>query len=210
MTEEIEIRPRAGRDNRREAIIDVASDIFLEAGYSAASMSMIAARLGGSKGTLYNYFKSKQELFEAHVERHCAWQQAAMSELMAQGSDVRDVLTDLGRSLLMVVVSDPGRRNFRLIAAEAERAPEVGRAFYEAGPARGAAMLARFIQRAVDEGRLRPCDPLMAAHQFVGLCQNRLLKVSLCRYGPEPTAQDINAEVDAAVDTFLAAFGPRT
>ena len=48
------------RDQRREAILQVAREVFFEYGYSAASMSTIAARLGGSKGTLYNYFKNKE------------------------------------------------------------------------------------------------------------------------------------------------------
>ena len=68
--------PRAcARDQRREAILNVAREVFFEQGYSAASMSTIAARLGGSKGTLYNYFKSKEELFEAQVRgrRSRAW-----------------------------------------------------------------------------------------------------------------------------------------
>src|SRR5258708_22025925 len=67
-------RPRLDRDARREAILDVAQDVFLEEGFANASMSTIAARLGGSKGTLYNYFKSKDDLFNAYVERRCLWQ----------------------------------------------------------------------------------------------------------------------------------------
>jgi AcrR family transcriptional regulator len=55
----------ARRDAKRDTIIEVARQVFFEEGYAAASMSTIAARLGGSKGTLYNYFKSKEELFEA-------------------------------------------------------------------------------------------------------------------------------------------------
>src|ERR1700748_881544 len=67
----LDIKPRSHRDSRREAILDVATEVFLEVGYSCASMSAIAARVGGSKGTLYNYFKSKEELFEAFVRRSC-------------------------------------------------------------------------------------------------------------------------------------------
>jgi AcrR family transcriptional regulator len=56
------------KDVRRQAIMQIARDIFLEEGYAAASMSAIAARLGGSKGTLYNYFASKEELFKAVIQ----------------------------------------------------------------------------------------------------------------------------------------------
>ena len=67
-----ESQPRRGRgDGRRQAILDAADEIFLEAGFQAASMAAIAARVGGSKGTLYNYFPSKEDLFLACVSRHC-------------------------------------------------------------------------------------------------------------------------------------------
>src|SRR5271163_2815121 len=59
------------RDRRRELIMSVAREVFFEHGYAAASMSSIAARLGGSKGTLYNYFKNKEELFAAQVRELC-------------------------------------------------------------------------------------------------------------------------------------------
>src|ERR1700743_809975 len=67
-------KTKLDRDQRRELILDVAQGVFLEEGFANASMSVMAARLGGSKGTLYNYFKSKDELFNAYVERRCLWQ----------------------------------------------------------------------------------------------------------------------------------------
>ncbi|MEO6377128.1 MAG: helix-turn-helix domain-containing protein, partial [Caulobacteraceae bacterium] len=60
--------PRAGRDLRRQAILNVACEAFLAEGYAAVSMSAIAATLGGSKATLYAYFRSKAELFAAVME----------------------------------------------------------------------------------------------------------------------------------------------
>ena len=47
------------RDARRQAILDIARESFVTDGFAATSMSAIAVRLGGSKGTLYNYFRSK-------------------------------------------------------------------------------------------------------------------------------------------------------
>jgi AcrR family transcriptional regulator len=200
-------KPRLDRDARREAILDVARDVFLEEGFAAASMSTIATRLGGSKGTLYNYFKSKDELFEAYVRRHCAWSLESDFGLKEGETDVRAALMRLGTISLSNIMTDYNLRNFRLITSEAERNPEIGRAFYETGPGRGARMLAGFLEQMAGQGRLRIDDPLCAAHQFVGLCQNRLIKARLCNYVPEPTPQEIESEVSRAVDTFMAAFG---
>lgn len=203
-----EPRSRIDRDVRREAILDAAAAVFMEVGFSAASMSEIAARVGGSKGTLYNYFKNKEDLFEAYIQRYCAFQQEAMDELLASRGEMRVTLEAVGRSFLDVSISEMGIRNFTLVAAESRRAPEIGRAFYAAGPLRGAQRLIDFMTAATAEGRLRPCDPVRAAHQFVGLCQNRLLKAGLCNAMPPPGPEEIRTEVAAAVDTFLAAFGP--
>ena len=207
MTEIFEAAPKRDRDTRREAILDAAAEVFLEEGFAAASMSAIAARVGGSKGTLYNYFKSKEALFEAYVRRHCAWQQEAMFALLSPESDIREALTHFGTRFLGSVLSEFSLRNFRLVIAEAERAPEIGQAFYQAGPLSGVSRLADYIEQWARDGQLTLADPLAAAHQFIGLCQNRLLKARLCNAIPELSEEDINAEVAAAVATFLAAFG---
>jgi AcrR family transcriptional regulator len=204
-----ETRPRLDRDSRREAILDAATEVFMQVGFADASMSMIAARVGGSKGTLYNYFKNKEELFEAYVRRYCAWQQEEiMRDFLASGEDMRTVLQNLGRNLLNVALSDVGLRNFTLVVAEAHRAPEIGRAFYEAGPASGTRRIAAGIEQAIADGRLRPCDPLKAAQQFISMCQHRMLRGCLCNVMAPPGPEEIEAEVSAAVDTFMAAFGP--
>jgi AcrR family transcriptional regulator len=203
----LEARSRLDRDTRREAILDVAAEVFLEEGFAAASMSAIAARLGGSKGTLYNYFKSKEVLFDAHVRRHCAWLHGEMFDPIVESAEVRPALTSLGHALLRHMLSDVSLRNFRVITAEAERTPEIGKAFYEAGPLSGAKRLALHLADAAHAGWLRLDDPLAAAHQFIGLCQNRMLKARLCGVMGEPTAEEIDQEVAAAVDSFMAAFG---
>ena len=200
-------KSRPARDARREAILDVAQQVFLEEGLAAASMSSIASRLGGSKGTLYNYFKSKDELFEAYVQRRCIFNlQEIHSGPIVDGS-VEDGLIQLGRSYLRHILSEESLRHFRLITAESERNPEIGRAFYEAGPKRGAERLAAQLALWAQEGRLKLKDPLVAAHHFLGLCQNRYFKARLCNAMPELTRKQVTDEAAAAVETFLLAFG---
>ena len=204
-----DVKPRLDRDARREAILDVASDVFLEEGYANASMSTIAARLGGSKGTLYNYFKNKEQLFAAYVVRHCAWQRDAMFEIEGELGDIREALIKTGRIYLSIVLSDFSMANFRVIVAEAQRTPEIGQAFFEAGPRSGAKLLGATLQKAVDSGQLEIDDPVHAAQQFIGLCQNRMLKARLCNAMAEPTPEEIDREVLPAVKVFLAAYGAR-
>jgi AcrR family transcriptional regulator len=201
-------RPKLDRDTRREAILDVAQDVFLEQGFAAASMSEIAARLGGSKGTLYNYFKSKDELFEAYVQRRCVLNLDEIYGMDHEGESVRDTLARVAGVYLRRVLSDDNLRHFRLIVAEAERTPAFGRMFYEAGPARGERRLAEKVAEWAAKGLIQAPDPVIAANHFLALCQNRYFKARLCNYAPELTEAQIEAETKAAIDTFLRAFRP--
>jgi AcrR family transcriptional regulator len=204
-----ETKTLSARDARREAILDAARDAFLEEGFAATSMSTIAARVGGSKATLYTYFKSKEDLFDAYVKRHCAWQRDAMYALPADGEDIEAALKRLGRNYLRTVMSDYSLRHFRMITAEAERSPEIGQNFYAAGPANGIRLLSEMLTEANERGQLKLDDAQAAAHQFLALCQNRMLKARLCAAMGEPTEAEVVREVDNAVRVFMAAYGAR-
>ena len=202
-------KTRLDRDARRELILDVAQEVFLEEGFANASMSTIAARLGGSKGTLYNYFKSKDDLFNAYVERRCLWQQDETFALKP-GETARQALQRIGRSFLAHVMNETTLRNFRLIVAEAERAPEIGRTFYEAGPERGTARLAEFMAALDAVGALDvDGDPLVAAQHFLGLIQAPTFKGRLCNAIPEFTGQQMDDVTTRGVQAFLRAYAPK-
>ncbi|MFL5297159.1 MAG: TetR/AcrR family transcriptional regulator [Phenylobacterium sp.] len=202
-------KPRLHPDARREAILDVAQEVFLEEGFAAASMSTIAARLGGSKGTLYNYFRSKDELFKAYVERRCLWQQDTLFAVKS-GETPQAALQRIARSFLAFILDDVTLRNFAVIAAEAERAPELGRIFYETGPKRGAERLAAFLAGLDAAGGLDlDGDPLGAAHHLLGILQSPSLKARLCNAVPPLTPAQLDAEAARGVKTFLKAFGRR-
>src|ERR1700743_447571 len=201
-------KTKLDRDQRRELILDVAQSVFLEEGFANASMSVIAAKLGGSKGTLYNYFKSKDDLFNAYVERRCLWQDEIFA--MPTGREPpEETLRRIASAYLRRVLTDFNLRNFRLIAAEAERSPEIGRTFYDAGPRKGAERVAELREGRARAGHLDLDDPLDCAHQFLGLAQNRYFKARLCNAIPELTEKQIEDEAKLAARTFLRAFGKR-
>ena len=201
-------KARLDRDARRELILDVAQGVFLEEGFANASMSVIAAKLGGSKGTLYNYFKSKDDLFNAYVQRRCMWQDEIFAE-PPKDEATDETLRRIGRAYLTRVLTDFNLRNFRLIASEAERSPEIGLTFYDAGPRKGAERVAELLTDMAKAGHLDFDDALETAHQFLGLVQNRYFKARLCNAIPELTQQQIEDEAALATRTFLRAFGKR-
>ena len=97
-------------------------------------MSAIAARLGGSKGTLYNYFTSKTELFAAYMAAR-AWpipRPCWRPRTTRRRSTRRCAGSACG--FLEFMLRDESMAVHRLVVAEAHRFPELGEAFYEAGP----------------------------------------------------------------------------
>lgn len=202
-------KPRIDKDTRRETILDVAQDVFLEEGFAGASMSTIAARLGGSKGTLYNYFRSKDELFEAFVVRRCFWHQEAMFGEVDETWAAADALRAIGKAFLLATLSDDSLRVMRMIVAEAERAPEIGRNFFENGPKRAMERLGRMMAAWAKDGQIRTDDPLGAAEFFLGMVKGRLHLSRLLAYRAELTETEAEVEAERAVGVFMGAFGGR-
>lgn len=194
-----------GRDRRTE-ILHVAREVFLEQGYAAASMSTIAARVGGSKGTLYNYFDSKEQLFRAHIERECALSAENIFGSAEESKDVAKQLLDLGIRYLTTLTSERVMANTRAVVAEAGRNQEVGEIFYDAGPRAGAERLAELFGQAGARKQLKIDDPQVAAQHFMALCQAGVYRRRLFNVGGKPSAKDIRADIEAAVRTFTHAF----
>ena len=197
---------RIGRDDRRKAILDVALDLFMQEGYAAASMSAIAARLGGSKGTLYNYFPSKESLFAALMQEMC--EAGDWMTFPAGSADVEAGLLDVGYRFLAFVLAEKSRNLHRLVIAEAGRFPELGRAFYENGPKRGITAMAEWLETQMRAGRLRAVDPERAAATFLVLCKSEIYQKVLWSVEPEPSDAVKAATVRTAVEVFMAAYGP--
>ncbi len=191
---------------RREAILAVAHDIFLEHGFDGASMSQVAARLGGSKGTLYHYFDSKEALFEALVSESCARNSAAIFDA-PDGAAFDEHLACYARRYIALVFSDWAIGMFRIVAAAAQRRPEVGRLFYESGPMAALGGLAARFAAEMATGRLAPGDPHAAAEAFSALCRGTLHLRRLLDIDPQPDAALVARLADRAASQFLAIYG---
>ena len=195
------------RDTRRQAILEVARQVFMEDGFAAASMSAIASRVGGSKGTLYNYFQSKQDLFEAVIRNECELKQAAMFDsLEAEGEDVQSALREVGRRYTSMVLTEQSIVLSRVVIAESTRLPELGRTLYEAGPKRGRVRMAAYVRRQMQAGRLRPGDAEQMVDQYCDLCLSPLYRQRLMNIIGPPSEALVCETVDAALAVIMAAY----
>lgn len=181
--------------------------MFLQEGYAAASMSAIAAKLGGSKGTLYNYFTSKTELFAAYMAQACLANSEALLAKADDETPFDEGLRRLGVGFLTFVLRDEAMAVHRLVVGEAHRFPELGEAFYEAGPKQSTAALAGWLKRRMDRGEMRPADPETAARQFFALCKTGLYSWRMWNIIPEVSPADIERHIAAQVEMFAAAYG---
>jgi AcrR family transcriptional regulator len=199
---------RQPRDQRRDAIIEVAREVFFEEGYAAASMSTIAARLGGSKGTLYNYFRSKEELFEAQVRKDCdRFAEEAFDPLLTEERPIAEVLTQLGERYLSHLYAGWAIRTYRVVVAEAVRSPQLARLFYEIGPAAGLQRLEAYLEQSRAKKLIQVEDCTRAAGEFLTLCRGHDHFVYTLNLQDPPGPDQIRDQVRHAVRLFLKSYG---
>jgi AcrR family transcriptional regulator len=191
---------------KRRQIIEGARAVFLAQGFDAASMNDIARAAGVSKGTLYVYFKHKEQLFEAIVEQECQGQAEGIFDLDPNDHDVEAVLTRLGFAYIRFLCRPEKASAIRTVIAIAERMPELGRKFYESGPAKGIAKLAAYFAAQVEAGVLVVDDCEVAAAQLMEAYQAMLFKSMVFNFVREPSPQQIERVVPIAVKVFLAAY----
>ena len=204
-------RPSDNADDsaKRRQILDGARQVFLERGFAAASMMDIAKAAGVSKGTLYVYFKDKDDLFDGMVRGECIMQLDGVFDFDHDDHDVEAVLLRRGKAFVKARGNPQRLSSWRTVIAVAERMPEVGRKLYESGPARGVASLAAYLKAQTEAGVLAIDDHEIAAAQFIETCHATKLKPMLFNFGPPPTDERIAYVVGIAVRTFLRAYKVR-
>lgn len=196
----------ARREERREAILDIAERYFLEHGYAGTTMSGIAAALGGSKGTLWNYYASKELLFGDVLERATHEFRAQLSLALNPDERVEAALRQFCSRYLARLTHPEGLALYRLVMGEVVRFPEIGRIFYERAPRRMHELLSAFLERAMERGELRSADPLEAAQFLTALCMARSHLKMLTGVIPVLTPAEAEADARSAIDVFLRAY----
>jgi len=200
-------RREARKADRRRAILEVAERSFRERGFADTSMSTIAAELGGSKTTLWTYFPSKDALFAAVIDSKIETFRAKLDDALIPGGGTAAALTRFGVVFLNKIMDPQSISLKRLIISETDRFPQLGETFAVRGPDRVRERLCRYMEEEMAAGRLRKGDGVIAARQFIGLCQAGCYFDRIWR-PTQPSATQIQSDIVAAVDTFMRAWGP--
>lgn len=206
-TSSLQVPATARGQARRLAMIEAARAVFIEHGYERTTLDMVIARAGGSRRTLYECFGDKAGLFRAVVEESTETLLSNLSSLPQDASTPRAVLNQYAEAYLNMVLSEEALAFYRLMVAESPKFPELGQAFYEAGPLRLRHHLTAYLQQSHDAGQLRIPDPQLAARQFFGLIKNDYqMSALLCTGSPAGSSKDPAADAHAAVEVFLRGY----
>ena len=201
--------PLARRERRKEArpgeLLDAALDLFVEKGFAATRSEEVAARAGVSKGTLFLYFPSKEELFKAVVRENIS---GRFSEWVREFEDFEGSTTDMVRYCLRVWWERLGATRAsgitKLMISEARNFPELA-AFYQQEVIRPANdLIRRILQRGVDRGEFRPMDIEYTTFSLVApMVFLIMMKHSLGACVPQELPLDPLRYVEAQLQTLL-------
>lgn len=144
------------KDARPGEILDAALELFVEKGFAATRLEDVAQRAGVSKGTVYLYFDSKEDLFKAVIRSGMV---RAIEEAERRVAAYSGSASDLLRELYTAWWQNIGGTRLsgipKLMISEAQNFPELARFYYEEVIQRGSQLFARTIERGIERGEFR-------------------------------------------------------
>ena len=158
----------ATHDDRREAIIDAASRVFAEKGFSDASNREIAREAGISPGLIYWYFENKDELFKAVVRRLFPLYGMELPAVDVREMPLEDLLRMIGGYFLRTMTNPDVLRLSRLALTEQIRFPDVWREIGYLIANQAIGRLAAQLDARIEQGELPPTDTWLASQAFFG------------------------------------------
>lgn len=194
-------------ESRRNEIIRIAAEAFEEQGYERTSMSEISKRLGGSKATLYGYFKSKEELLLAVLDVDVTAGAERLMDLLIGAPNPHDGLVALGVAYMERRLHPRTIAMHRIVSNQPE---ENGLAaiFYRNVLRPAWERLSERLGIMMAEGRLRKDDPWLAAMQWKALVELDMFERRVLGAVPEIDEAEVKRAAVRAADLFMAAYQP--
>ena len=204
-------RPVAGGNPaKRDQILDGAKKVFALSGFDGASMNDITRAAGVSKGTIYVYFQSKEELFAALIQREREHVMNHVQSILQEDKPLEEVLFNFGMTFAKHMTSQNTIKGMRMVLGVIDNMPEVARAFLSCGPTKGAHQLKDYLLVHVESGALKIDDTLLAARQLADLCLCGQFRPALFGESSQPPKdEELVSTVRSAVKLFLNAYSTK-
>ncbi len=147
------------KEERPQELLDAALALFVEKGFAATRSEEVAARAGVSKGTLYLYFPSKEDLLKAVIREHVSKEIAVGAQLV---QDFKGSSAELLRQVLggwwTRLYDSPASAVFKLVITEVRNFPEIAQFYSQEVVQPGERIIGGILQRGVNSGEFRPID----------------------------------------------------
>ncbi|MEL6827094.1 MAG: TetR/AcrR family transcriptional regulator [Pseudomonadota bacterium] len=205
MSEVAEAAPTSRREQQKEArrlaLVDAALAVFSRVGYAAAKIDDVAEEAGVSKGTVYLYFDSKEQLFEGMVKSKMSPMLNNVASLAIDpDQSATDRLKQHLRFFYTKVLDTDRRQIMRLIMSEGPNFPHLAEFYHANVLSRGQAMINAIIQQGIETGEFRNMAGHGLMHNVVaGALVAGIWKLVFDRFQPI----DLDSYFDTHVDLIL-------
>ena len=197
---------RADSRRRYRALLDTAAELFIEVGFEATSLNELVARAGGSKSSIYTYFRDKEGLFIAVVDDMVDDLLVPLNRPLPLDQPFTENLRELAGHTLDVLTSKKGMGLSRIVVTESTRIPAIGRHFFDHGPGHAMRQLANHLDSLTRAGRIQCEDPQLAAEAFWGMLLHRPMLEGYCAVAKPMSKKKRERYVARIVDAFVARF----
>jgi AcrR family transcriptional regulator len=159
---------RRRKEARPQELLDAALALFVEKGFAATRAEEVAQRAGVSKGTLYLYYPSKEELLKAVIREHLSARIAAGAVLAEQHrGPMAPLLRDVFSHWWQSVIDSPTSGVFKLIITEVRNFPDIADFYHREVIEPGERLIGSIVQRGIDSGEFERFDVEAVVHSLV-------------------------------------------
>lgn len=191
------------KEDRPAEITEAALATFAEKGYAQTRVSDVAKRAGVSKGLMYLYFKTKEELFKAVIRSFVSPRFEALIESMDQAESAEAFLRGPFLSFAQMLPRSPARILIRLMIAEGPKHPDLVAWYWQTIVSKAIPALSRLVQRGIDNSEFKP----NAVQQFPHLLVAPVFFSTVFQMVFQDHAElDSDAMMQAHIETVLSAI----
>ena len=198
---------RRRKADRPDEIVAAPLEIFSEKGFAAARLDDIATRAGVSKGAIYLYFATKEDIFRAVVDQGVGPNIDAVLGLAANAPSVFGLARAATQMIAQVLSASPVGGIVKMVIGEAGNFPELARIWHERLVRPALAAMTAAIAAGQARGEVRPGDPRLYAVSLISpLLVGVIFRETFGPVGAEPF--DLPALAAQHVETLLRGMTP--
>ena len=202
------VKQRSKNEAKRQQILDAAIDLFIEQGFVATSMDLIAKNADVSKQTVYSHFGNKDDLFSASVE--CKCESLKLVDLSLHNlSDPQAVLLKLAKNFTDFLTSKEACAMHKICVFESSAYPQVSDIFYQAGPLSVTNKVTELMINLHQEKILTIENPRHAALQFLNMMKGELWTQIEFNTKERISPEEVDVYLKDSVDFFIRGYANR-